>query len=569
MTQGSDSGALDEPRLRELIDVGRSLVVELDPEVIFRQVLEVACELTGARYAALGVLDEDRHELERFITHGIDEEARRAIGSLPRGRGVLGLLIEQPRPLRLADVGRHPRSYGFPPGHPPMTNFLGVPVMIRGHAWGNLYLTEKEDGDFDQADEQSAMILAEWAAIAVENARLYRSVQSRGDEMERAVHRLEATTEIARAVGGETDLDRILEIVVKRARALVEARSLRILLCEGDDLATVSVAGERELGADRARIPIAGSIPGRVLEERKARRVHDLHPSLMARPGDQGAGVTALLVPLAFRGHTLGVLVALDPLGREAGFSDEDEDMLLSFAASAATAVATAQSVAEDRTRETIAVTERERGRWARELHDESLQSLAGLRVLLSAARRAEPEELDALLVEGIEQIDGAIAEMRRLIADLRPSTLDQLGLGAALEALGERTVSGAAIKVQVDLDLDFEQGRSESRLRGEVEDTVYRLVQEALNNALHHGEAQRVAVEVSEEAGSLRVRVSDDGKGFDPELRTDGFGLIGMRERAELAGGTLELRSAPGAGTTIVATIPALHRGEGAAEAA
>ena len=569
MTQGSDSGALDEPRLRELIDVGRNLVVELDPEAIFRKVLEVACELTGARYAALGVLDEDRHELERFITHGIDEEARRAIGSLPRGRGVLGLLIEQPRPLRLADVGRHPRSYGFPPGHPPMTNFLGVPVMIRGHAWGNLYLTEKGSGDFDQADEQSAMILAEWAAIAVENARLYRSVQSRGDEMERAVHRLEATTEIARAVGGETDLDRILEIVVKRGRALVEARSLLILLSKGDELATVSVAGERKRGADKTSIPISGSIPGRVLEERKPRRVHDLHPSLMARPGDQGAGVTALLVPLAFRGRTLGVLVALDPLGRDAGFSDEDEEVLLSFAASAATAVATAQSVAEDRTRETIAVTERERGRWARELHDESLQSLAGLRVLLSAARRSEPQELDALLVEGIEQIDGAIAEMRRLIADLRPSTLDQLGLGAALEALGERTVSGAAIKVQIDLDLDFEQGRSESRLRGEVEDTVYRLVQEALNNAVHHGEAQRVTVEVGEEAGSLRVRVSDDGKGFDPEVRTDGFGLIGMRERAELAGGTLELRSAPGAGTTIVATIPALHRGESAEKAA
>jgi signal transduction histidine kinase len=569
MTQGSDSGALDESRLRELIDVGRSLVAELDPEVIFRQVLEVACELTGARYAALGVLDEDRHELERFITHGIDAQTRRAIGNLPRGRGVLGLLIEQPRPLRLTEVGRHPRSYGFPPGHPPMTNFLGVPVMIRGHAWGNLYLTEKDGGDFDQADEQSAMILAEWAAIAVENARLYSSVQSRGDEMERAVHRLEATTEIARAVGGETDLDRILEIVVKRGRALVEARSLLILLAAGEDLITASVAGEREGGVAKARIPIAGSIPGRVLEERAARRVHDLHPSLMARPGDQDAGVTALLAPLLYRGRALGVLVALDPLGRDTGFSAEDEGVLLSFAASAATAVATAQSVAEDRTRETIAATERERGRWARELHDESLQSLAGLRVLLSAARRSEPGELDGLLVQGIEQIDATIAEMRRLIADLRPSTLDQLGLGAALDALGERTGSGSAVGVQIDLDLDFESGRSETRLRGEVEDTAYRLVQEALNNALHHGEAGRVAVEVSEEDGTLRLCVADDGKGFDPEAGTDGFGLIGMRERAELAGGTLELRSAPGAGTTIVATIPAAHRGESAEEAA
>jgi len=570
MTQGSDSGALDEPRLRELIDVGRSLVAELDTEVIFRQVLEVACDLTGARYAALGVLDENRHELERFITHGIDAETRQAIGNLPRGRGVLGLLIELPRPLRLSDVGRHPRSYGFPPGHPPMANFLGVPVMVRGHAWGNLYLTEKDGGDFDEADEQSAMILAEWAAIAVENARLYRSVQGRNDEMERAVHRLEATTEIARAVGGETDLDRILEIVVKRGRALVEARSLLILLSAGDELLTATIAGERKRGTARARIPISGSIPGRVLEERAARRVHDLHPSLMARPGDQDAGVTALLVPLLYRGRSLGVLVALDPLGRDAGFSDEDESVLLSFAASAATAVATAQSVAEDRTRETIATTERERGRWARELHDESLQSLAGLRVLLSAARRSDPDELDDLLVQGIEQVDGAIAEMRRLIADLRPSTLDQLGLGAALDALGERTASGSPIEVQVNVNLDFEAGRRETRLLGEVEDTAYRLVQEALNNAVHHGEATHVAVEVSEEDGSLRVRVSDDGRGFDPNAQSEGFGLIGMRERTELAGGNLELQSTPAGGTTIVAVIPTAYRDPpGAADAA
>ena len=569
MAQGSDSGALDEPRLRELIDVGRSLVAELDPEVIFQQVLEVACELTGARYAALGVLDEDRHELERFITHGIDEETRHAIGTLPRGRGVLGLLIEQPRPLRLSDVGHHPRSYGFPPGHPPMTNFLGVPVMIRGHAWGNLYLTEKSSGEFDQADEQSAMILAEWTAIAVENARLYRSVQSRGDEMERAVHRLEATTEIARAVGGETDLDRILEIVVKRGRALVEARSLLILLSQGEELVAASVAGERERDSGNAGIPIAGSIPGQVLEERAPRRVHDLHPSLMARPGDQGAGVTALLVPLVFRGRALGVLVALDPLGRDLGFSDEDESVLLSFAASAATAVATAQTVAEGRTRENIAATERERGRWARELHDESLQSLAGLRVLLSAARRSDPEELDGLLVQGIEQTDTAIAEMRRLIADLRPSTLDQLGLGAALEALGERTASGSSVALEISIDLDWEEGRHETRLLGEIEDTVFRLVQEALNNAVQHGKTERASVSVSEDGALLRIKVHDDGRGFDPSERSDGFGLTSMRERAELAGGTLELRSAPGEGTTIVARVPAVHRNSSDEEAA
>jgi two-component system, NarL family, sensor histidine kinase DevS len=562
LEQEYDSGALDEPRLRELIDVGRSLVAELDLEVVFRRVLEVACELTGARYAALGVLDQDRHELERFITHGIDEEVRLAIGTLPRGRGVLGLLIEQPRALRLANVGEHPRSFGFPPGHPPMTTFLGVPVVIRGHAWGNLYLTEKRGGDFDEADEQSASILAEWTSIAVENARLYRDIESQRDEMERALHRLEATTEIARAVGGETDLGRILEIVVKRARALVEARTLLILLRGGEELWVAAVAGEREGGIWEKRVPVEGSVPGQVLEAREPRRIHDLDPSLMARPGSQAEGVTALLAPLVFRGRSVGALVALDSLGRD-GFTDEDEQVLLSFAASAATAVATAQSVAEGRIRDGIAAAERERGRWARELHDESLQSMAGLRVLLSAARRGKGEEADRLLAQAITQVDDVIAEMRRLIADLRPTTLDALGLGAALETHTERLVAVGEIDVELSLDLAFRAGRKPTRLIGEVEDTVYRLVQEALNNVARHAATDRVVVEVVEDEDSVRVRIVDEGRGFDPGARTEGFGLVGMRERVTLAGGSLEVRSAPGEGTSVVAVLPARHREE------
>jgi signal transduction histidine kinase len=567
VARGDDSGALDERRLRQLIEVGRNLLAELDPEVVFRRLLEVACELTGARYAALGVLDQDRHELERFITHGIDEEERREIGNLPRGRGVLGLLIEQPRPLRLADVGHHPRSYGFPPGHPPMTTFLGVPVMIRGHAWGNLYLTEKDPGEFDEADEQSVMILAEWAAIAVENARLYHGVESQRDEMEHTVHRLEAATEIARAIGGETDLERILETVVKRGRALVEARSLLIFLRDGAELAPASVAGEDTGRFARKRIPIEGSIPGQVLEARAPRRVEDLDQSLLARPGRPGAGIAALLVPLIFRGHALGVLVALDPLDRESGFGEEDEEVLVPFAASAATAVSTAQHVAEDRARDSIAATERERGRWARELHDESLQSLAGLRVLLSAIRRGNPAEADTLLTQGIEQVDTAIAEMRRLIADLRPTTLDELGLAPALEALGERTAAAGALEVEMNVDLELGTD-GEGRLVVEIEDTVFRLVQEALTNVAHHAQTDRARVDVGERDGTLRVRISDGGCGFDQHARGGGFGLIGMQERVSLAGGRLELRSAPGEGTTIEATLPTRRRGEDSAAA-
>jgi len=170
---------LDEHRLRRLVDVGRSLVTELDPEAVFARLLEVARELTGARYAAIGVLDERREQLERFLTAGIDEDTHRAIGDLPRGRGVLGALISDPRPLRLADVGMHAQSYGFPLAHPPMTTFLGVPLMIDGQAWGNLYLTEKAGGEFTDHDEEAAVVLADWAAIAIANARLYRTVRER------------------------------------------------------------------------------------------------------------------------------------------------------------------------------------------------------------------------------------------------------------------------------------------------------------------------------------------------------------------------------------------------------
>jgi signal transduction histidine kinase len=291
--------------------------------------------------------------------------------------------------------------------------------------------------------------------------------------------------------------------------------------------------------------------------------VQDLDPSLMARPASPDTGIAALLVPLLFRGQALGTLVALDPLGRDTGFTDEDEQVLLSFATSAAIAVATAQSVAEDRTRDRIAAAERERGRWARELHDESLQSMAGLRVLLSAARRGDPEEVDHLLVQGIEQVDGAIAEMRRLIADLRPTTLDELGLGAALEALAERLAVSDIIEVEMHVDFVDHSSDRGVRLSREIEDTVYRLVQESLNNVARHGGTDRARVDVTEDSAMLRVRVADKGEGFDPRVRTEGFGLTGMRERVTLAGGTLEVQSTPGKGTTIVASVPARRRDE------
>jgi signal transduction histidine kinase len=419
------------------------------------------------------------------------------------------------------------------------------------------------EGDFDVADEQSALILAEWTAIAVDNARLYSDVGTQRDTLERAVRSLEATTEVTRAVGGETDLSRILETIAKRGRALVEARSLLILLEDGGELRVAAAAGEFDNHSE-LRLIVTDSAPGKVFSSRQASRLRDLEPDPLPQPDSLGMGAETLLVPLVFRGESVGVLVALDPLGQGAEFDVESERLLGSFAASAATAVVTAQSAARNSARNSIEAAERERGRWARELHDESLQSMAGLRVILSAARRGgNPDDVDGLLSRAVEQVDSTITEMRRLIADLRPATLDELGLAAALEALVERLGWGEVLDVRLRVELGDDGNGNPIRFVAQTENAVYRLVQEALTNVAKHAGADEARVEVIEAEGEIRVLIADLGRGFDGGGEGDGFGLLGMRERVALAEGTLAVRSAPGAGTTITAVLPAEPRQE------
>src|SRR5919201_550089 len=323
-------GRLGERELSRLLDVGRGLVSELDLESVLRQVLDVARELTAARYAALGILAEDKQELERFLYVGIDEETRRAIGPLPRGRGILGELIRQPQPLRLSQVSDHPRSYGFPSGHPPMHSFLGVPILIRGEAYGNLYLTNTEHGEFNGADEQSVVVLAEWAAIAIHNARLYERVEDRREELERAVRGLEASTAVSRAVGAETGLERVLELAAKRARALVEARSVAILLSHDDEMYVAATAGELGQPLEALRIPTEGSVFGDVLRSGEAESLTDLSSRVRFGPDElRGSASAALLVPLGFRGRPQGVLLALDSLQDGGPTFDADAEHLV------------------------------------------------------------------------------------------------------------------------------------------------------------------------------------------------------------------------------------------------
>lgn len=552
---------LDRRTLERLLDVGHDLVSELDLESVLRQVLAVGRELTGARYAALGILDQRREELERFVHVGIDEETARAIGPLPRGRGILGELIRDPRPLRLPAVSEHPRSYGFPPGHPEMRSFLGVPIRVRGEVYGNLYLSEKEDGpEFDESDEQAVVVLAEWAAIAIDNARLYEAVQERRLELERAVGGLEATLAIARALGGETDLGKVLGLIVKRGRALVEARWAVIMTSVGDQLVVEAAAGELPDSPVGRRLPIADSVAGEAFRSMVPERVADVSKRLRASARRERLDArSAMYVPLVFRGRALGVLVLADRLRGPTGeFSTDDERLMLAFAASAATAVATAQTVEAERLSRSIESAEQERGRWARELHDQTLQDLGALNVMLEmAVQSGKPTVLEQSVRAVLEQIEHTIRNLQGIITDLRPAALDELGLRPALETLVERAAALSGLAIDLSIDVPDAAGRLEPQLEG----TAYRLVQEALNNVVKHAGASNVEVALGESGGLLLITVRDDGVGFEPASARRGFGLVGMRERVALVEGLLEVESRPGRGTMVRAELPMRRR--------
>jgi len=544
-----------QDRLHRLLDVGQTLVAELDPDTVLERILEEARHLTGARYAALGVLDEQRKQLERFLTAGVDRATHRAIGELPRGRGVLGVLIEDPRPLRVADIARHPESYGLPPGHPTMRTFLGVPILIREQAWGNLYLGQREGGgEFTQADEDAAVALARWAAIAIENARIYQTSERRREQLERVVQAMEAARDISDAIGSVADLDRVLELIVKRGRALVDARNLLIMLRQGDELVVAAGAGHANAARGR-RMAVQRSRMGQVLQNGRPRRVSDVQTELQLSPAQLGVADVhcALLVPMMHRGSAIGMLVALDRGEHGEEFSSEDEQLLRTFAQSAANAVAIKRSVEIDRLRSTIAVADAERARWAHELQDVTLKGLGALREqLISTARRGRADGQDELR-EAIEQVELEMAKLREIITDLRPSLLDELGLLPAIKELLDRRRHDA---LRIESELRLPAPDHQDQLPPEIETTVYRLVQEALTNVVKHARATTARVSVGLEEREVMVEVEDDGEGFDTGTRSGGFGLTGLRERVGVAGGTLWLESGE-SGTLVRARLP------------
>ena len=551
------SELLEEDQLRKLIELGPALVSELDVETLLGRVVDTARAVTGAQYAALGILDAERRELERFITRGLSAQEELAIGDRPRGRGVLGLLIDDPIPVRVTDIHAHPRSFGFPAGHPPMRSFLGAPILIRGRAWGNLYLTDKPTGEFTDADERAVVTLAAWASIAIEHARLLAASAQRRAELEAAVRRLEATQSVAVAVGAETDLTRVLELIAKRGRAIVEARSVLILLREGDELVVASVAGHGEAQTG-ARLPIAASTSGQAMLAKRPTRIGDPASQLLVSPERLGVpdARSGLFVPLVYRGDALGVMAAFDRGAEALEFDENDEQVLVAFAASAATAVATAQTVQAERLRSSLSAAEAERKHWARELHDETLQALGGMKVLASAARRApDAEQMRTALEQIVEGLEEQIESVHTIISELRPAALDELGLGPALETLAERHLAAYGCEVILELELP-DPLKSAQRLSPELDTAIYRMIQEALTNTAKHARASRVSVSVATVDGAVNIEVADNGEGFDVAAPSSGFGLTGMRERATLANGSFEIASGDH-GTRVRACLP------------
>jgi signal transduction histidine kinase len=387
-----------------------------------------------------------------------------------------------------------------------------------------------------------------------------RERRARDAALERALRRLSASTEVLLAIGGRTDAASVLGLIAERGRSLVDARAVLILLGEGSDLVVSAVAGDVPAATAGARLPAAGTLPGESLRTHRLERLSDARAEMgpfLDRLGLDAA--TAMLVPLTFRGEALGVLIALDRTGGPE-FGREDEGLMISFAAGAATAVATTRSVEQDLVRASLASAEREHRRWARDLHDQTLQGLHGLQMLLTTALRdGGADSLRATAEQAVEFLGSEIDELRGIITDVRPATLDEIGMEAALRTLIERLASKGVLEVSLEVRLAWELGEVDERLAPEVESTVYRCVQEALTNVTRHARAEHAAVRVVEESGEILLEVRDDGMGFDPSARVDGVGIIGMRERVALVGGRLELESGA-SGTFVRVHLPARH---------
>ena len=537
-------------RLRALVEAGMALTSEPSLDGLLKRLVDAAATLTDARYAALGVIDPSGQRLERFITHGIEPDVEAEIGPAPSGRGILGILLHSKEPLRIHDLGADPRSVGFPPNHPPMRTFLGVPVLLRGVTYGNLYLTEKIDGgDFTRQDEELVTMLAAQAAIAIENVRLL-------DASRTWSARLEALNEIGNALVTETDLEKLLQLVADRLRELLGARLVTVVLPAGKDmLRFAAVSGETDEPLRGRTFPRSESKSGRVLTTRVGERIDSLldDPDVNQDIIRAFAGRAGLWMPLVVHDHAIGVISAHDKLETwDARFTDEDLRLAETYAARAAIAVERSGRVGRDALRRIMSAQELERRRLARELHDETGQALTSILLGLRSLEDSIGDGAPRAAVARIRELTvDTIHDVRRLAVELRPKALDDFGLASALERLTQ------TFSEQTGIAIEFADRLGGEKLSSEAATALYRIVQEALTNVVKHAQAEHVSVLLTRKNASIVIVIEDDGRGFDPTGTGDGSGIESMRERIELFDGSLVVESREGSGTTLVAEVP------------
>jgi signal transduction histidine kinase len=528
-------------RFRLLLEAVLAAGTGLSLPDVLRAIVEGACRLVDARYGALGVIGPDR-QLSEFVTYGIDDETRARIGPLPRGHGILGLLVRDPQPLMLRDLTRHPASVGFPPNHPPMRSFLGVPVRARDAIFGNLSLCEKQGAEeFSATDLDLVSALAVAAGLAIENATLYA-------EGKRREEWLDAIAEIGRTALAGTRIDDVLHEVARCAASIARADSVRLLVPSGDggSLVVEATHGPRGDSMRGARVPIEGTVAGEaflrgenLLVEDATSEPRDRLPALEPlKPGP------VAFVPLIGGGETIGIL-SVDNTVSGRAFDPSDVDVIGSFARQAALAVELARRRGD---RERVHMLE-DRERIGRNLHDGVVQRLFAVGMLLQATIGDRSDEEAARVSKAIDEIDATIKEIRTSIFSL--STPPAGGIRTEIVNL----VNNVAERSQLESHVVFE-GPIDAALPAEMTNDVIAVLREAISNVARHARASRldVTVQVGDE---VVLEVSDDGDGL-PECATRRSGLANLEERAAAHHGSLTVAALPSGGTQLTWRAPA-----------
>ncbi|WP_390898591.1 GAF domain-containing sensor histidine kinase [Streptomyces fulvoviolaceus] len=529
-------------RVHSLLEAVLSVGRELDLEQALHSIVEAAAVLVDAQYAALGVIGADGKRLSAFHTIGVTEEEIARIGPYPEGHGILGELITNPQPLRLAKISDHPSSYGFPPRHPPMNTFLGVPIRVRDQVFGNLYLTEKASGaQFDEEDESVLSTLAVAAGVAIDNARLYEESRLR----ERW---LSATAEITHSLMSGSERGEALGLIAERAREITGA-ALAVVAMPLEDTDSLRVELAIGEGAEAHRgvvLPVDDSLIGLAFSTAAPVTSRDVGRDERVSQRLKGLGA-AVAVPIGTGDGVRGVLL----LVREAGhmvFSEKETEPLRGFAAQAAIALELAERRQDA---EQIAVLE-DRDRIARDLHDLAIQRLFATGMTLqSAGRFIEHREASERVARAVDDLDETIKIIRSTIFGLRSHD----GLpGSGLRARVVRAAGEAAPVLGFAPSLRME-GLVDTDVPREIADHVVAVLSEGLTNIARHARADRAEVALETDGREVRLTVSDNGVGIPPEGRRSG--LHNMAERARQLGGELRLTTPEGGGSTLLWRVP------------